>query len=81
MPHYFFDTRDNHRFIEDDVGLDYPDLEAVKVEAARALADFAREVIPGSVRRELAIEVRDERGPVLAAKMAFEAVVLREERT
>ena len=81
MPHYFFDTRDNDRFIEDDVGLDYFDLEAVKVEAARALADFAREVIPGSVRRELAIEVRDVRGPVLAATMAFEAVVLREERT
>ena len=74
---YFFDTRDNETFIPDDVGIDYPDLEAVKVEAARALAELARDVIPGSLRRELAIEVRDESGPVLRARMTFEAVILR----
>jgi hypothetical protein len=34
---YFFDSRDNETFIEDDVGLDYPDLDAVKVEAAARL--------------------------------------------
>jgi hypothetical protein len=77
VPLYFFDSRDNDRFIEDDVGLDYPNLEAVKVEAAPALAEFARDVIPGSLRRKLAIEVRDEQGPVLAAMMTFEAVIFR----
>jgi hypothetical protein len=51
MALYYFDMRDGDEFIDDDVGLDYPDLEAVKVEAARALADLARDVIPGSVRR------------------------------
>jgi hypothetical protein len=58
-------------------GLEYPDLDTVKVEAARALSELAREVIPGSVRRKLAIEVRDDQGPVLIASMAFEALVLR----
>ena len=77
MPLYFFDTRDNDTFIEDDVGVELPDLEAVKVEAARALAELARDVIPGSLRRELAVEVRDELGPVLRALMHFEAVILR----
>jgi hypothetical protein len=77
VPLYFFDSRDSDTLIEDDVGLDYPDLEAVKVEAARALAELAREVIPGTVRRKIAIEVRDEQGPVLIASMAFEAVILR----
>lgn len=79
MPLYFFDTRDNHDFLEDDVGLEFANLDAVKVEAARALADIARDVIPGSFKRDLAVEVRDELGPVLVARMTFEAIVLRAE--
>jgi len=31
MPLFFFDTRDNDAFVEDDEGLDFPDLEAVRV--------------------------------------------------
>ena len=77
MPRFFFDTRDNDLVLEDEVGLDYPDLEAVKVEAARALAELARDVIPGSLKRELAIEVRDELGPVLKARLTFEALIVR----
>jgi hypothetical protein len=75
---YFFDTRDNDDFIEDDVGLELPDLEAVKVQSGKALAELARDVIPGSVRRHLSIEVRDEEGPLLIAMMMFEAVILRQ---
>lgn len=77
MPLYFFDTRDDDHFIEDDVGLEFPDMDAVKVEAARALAELARDVIPGSLQRNLTVEVRDELGPVLKARLTFEAVVLR----
>ena len=77
MPLYFFDTRDNDDFVEDDTGLQLPDLEAVKVEAAKALAELARDVIPGSVKRKLSVEVRDQQGPVLKAIMTFEAVILR----
>ena len=77
MPLYFFDTRDNDVFVEDDIGIDYPDLETVKVEAARSLAELARDVIPGSLKRELAVEVRDALGPVLKARMSFEAILLR----
>lgn len=77
MPLYFFDTRDNDDFVEDDVGVEYPDLETVKVEAATALAELARDVLPGSLQRKLAVEVRDEQGPVLMALMTFKAVVLR----
>lgn len=77
MPRYFFDSRDNDGFILDDAGLEFPDIEAVKVQAAKALAELARDVIAGSVRRHLSIEVRDEQGPVLIAMMMFEALVLR----
>ena len=78
MALYFFNTRDDGMFVEDEIGIEYPDLEAVKVEAVRSLAELARDVIPGQMKRELAIEVRDAFGPVLWARMTFEAVVLRE---
>jgi hypothetical protein len=78
MPVYYFDTRDNDNFIEDDEGLDLPDIDAAKVAAATSLAELARDVLPGSLKRELAVEVRDNRGSVLKALMKFEAVVLRE---
>ena len=77
MPLYFFDTRDNDIFVRDDVGVEYPDLEAVKVAATKALAELARDVIPGSLKRELAVEVRDKAGAILIARMTFEAIILR----
>lgn len=79
MPLYFFDTRDNDEFVEDDVGTELPDIESVKIAAASGLAEIARDVIPGSLKRNLSIEVRDDLGPVLKALMSFEAIILRAE--
>lgn len=49
---YFFDTRDNGTFIEDDVGVELADLEAVKTQAALSLAELARDVLPGSIQTD-----------------------------
>jgi hypothetical protein len=76
VPLYFFDTRDGDTVIRDDIGLELPDLEAVKAQAALSLAELARDVLPGSMRREIVIEVRDERRPVMEARLIFEAVLL-----
>ena len=76
MPLYFFDTRDNDVFIEDDIGLNLPNLEAVKDQAAVSLAELARDVLPGSIKRTLTVEVRDEHQPVLRARLIFEALIL-----
>jgi hypothetical protein len=46
-----------------------------------ALTELAAEAVPGSLRRELAVEVRDALGPVLVARMIFEAVILRAAQT
>ncbi len=70
-------TRDDYDFIKDDISVDFPDLEAVEVEAARALAELARDVIPRSLKRKLAVEVWDALGPVLRAILTFDAVILR----
>ncbi len=77
MPKYFFDMRDNDALTPDDVGLDYSDIQAVKAEATRALAEMARDIVPATDRRELAIEVRDQSNrPVLRAMLTFEVQVL-----
>jgi hypothetical protein len=73
---YFFDTRDNDDFIEDDVGVELPNLDAVKHQAALSLAELARDVLPGSTKRNLAVEVRDERQAVMSGKLVFEAIML-----
>jgi hypothetical protein len=73
---YFFDTRDNGTFIEDDVGVELASLEAVKTLAALSLAELARDVLPGSIKRVLSVEVRDKVQPILRDVLTFEAVVL-----
>jgi hypothetical protein len=73
---YFFDTRDNGSFIEDDEGIELCDLEAVKRQAAISLTELAREVLPGSIQRELSVEVRDAFQPILRDVLTFEAIVL-----
>ena len=46
MARYFFDWRDNEEFEADDYGVELPDLEAVKVEASRALIERAHDLFP-----------------------------------
>jgi hypothetical protein len=77
MPHFYFDTREGADFVRDEIGLELDGIEAARDEATRGLADFARDAIPGSIRRELAVEVRDgtERA-LLRAALWFEVAVL-----
>lgn len=74
MPRYYFDTRDNDRFVPDEIGIEIATLEKVKRAASEAMADFAKDVLPGSVVRILSIEVRDGSGPVLRVMLRFEIV-------
>jgi len=69
--------RDNDALTRDDVGLDYSDIQAVKAEATRALAELACDIVPATDRRNLAMEVRDQSDrPVLRAMLTFEVQIL-----
>ena len=77
MALYYFDTRDDDEVITDDVGVEVADLETVKVIAAKALAELAVDVLPGSLERCLGIDVRDENShPVLTTELTFKARLL-----
>ena len=73
---YFFDTRDNGTFIEDDVGIELSGFQAAKDLAAVSLAEMAKDVLPGSIKRVLSVEVRDLLQPILRDVLTFEAISL-----
>ena len=75
MPRFYFDTTDGDALIEDETGLELSDLDEAKAEAARALADLARDVLPASEVRELAVNVKDEANTlVMRTVLRFEVV-------
>lgn len=67
MPRYYFDLRDGDCLAPDEEGVDLPDLVAVQNEAARAIADLARDTIRTSrsfgAARGLVIEARVRAAP------------------
>jgi hypothetical protein len=75
MPRYYFDMREGDEIAPDEEGMELRTLEAVQEEAARTLADMARDAIRGhsnGAGHQMSIEVRDEAGPVLQVKFTFE---------
>jgi hypothetical protein len=73
MPVFFFDHRDCDKHHPDDQGTDCRDIVAARLEATRALGEFAKDALPGSERREIAIEVSDEnRRPLFRTALWFE---------
>ncbi|TIX46555.1 MAG: hypothetical protein E5V36_00845 [Mesorhizobium sp.] len=64
MPRYFFDFADANDVYPDDQGTDLPDVEAAKVEAAKALAAIVKDKADGSAQ-DFAMIVRTETGEVL----------------
>ena len=71
MPRFYFDARADHVFIEDDEGVELPDLTAVEREALEVVANIGRDKIrTGSCA--VTIEVRTEdRRRVLAATVSL----------
>lgn len=76
MARFFFHTHDDTAVIEDDIGLDLPDLASVKAAAARSLAELALDVLPGCDERRLGVNVYDEQGQqVLTTELVFKVLV------
>jgi hypothetical protein len=73
MPLYYFDTRDDDEVTRDDVGLRLDGVQAARDLAAKSLAELAVDALPGSSRRCLGVDVRDERSAVLTTELIFEA--------
>jgi len=72
---YFFDIRDGDEIAIDEEGMVLPHIQAAQEEAARSLAGIAHDAVRGSasqgIGHRMAIEVRDDAGPVLRATFTF----------
>jgi hypothetical protein len=78
MPRYYFDNRDGEKLVPNDTGVVLPSIEQARDQAAQALAELAKDVLAGSIHRELATEIRNEAGePLLRATLVFEVERLR----
>jgi hypothetical protein len=72
MRRYFFDTRDNDAFLADEFGIEFRTLREARQEAARCLAEMAKEALQNSVVRELEVDIRDDSGqPLMRATLNF----------
>jgi hypothetical protein len=76
MPRYYFDLRDGDDLAVDEEGVELQDIELVQEEAARSLADMARDAVRSpthdrKLKHRMAIEVRDDNGPLLQVKFTF----------
>ena len=72
MTRYYFDIVMNGGTTADDEGMDLADIQAAQVEASRSLSDASENLFREGFSPDLAIEVRDEIGPVLRAAIKFE---------
>lgn len=76
MPRYYFDLRDETGIALDEEGLELSGPRAVQAEAAKSVADMARDAIlsaaPTGDRQTMAIDVRDTSGPVMQVTFSFE---------
>ena len=81
MPRYYFDLLEGDLLALDDEGLELSHLRAVQAEAAKSLADMARDAVnnfsPAVGRQDMAIEVRDDTGPLMQVRFTFEVESLR----
>ena len=75
MALYYFDLRDAGYLSVDEDGMELPTMQSVQIEAACSLVDLAKDAVwttaATGLGHQMAIEVRDENGPVLQANFTF----------
>jgi hypothetical protein len=60
MPRYFFDLINGEGPMRDDEGVELPDSDAVRREAAKIVTDIARDEVPKEQAVKIVVNVRDE---------------------
>jgi hypothetical protein len=72
MQRYYFDFRDGDRLHRDDAGEDISP-ERLRAMATKSLVELARDrLVDAGESRHLAIEVRDDNGPVMRVSLDFD---------
>jgi hypothetical protein len=80
MPRYYFPSWDGDKFLSDEDGVEFEDLDQARVAAVWSLAEMARDSLPTSLGdRVLKTHVMDGGGePLLELRLTFEIVGTKE---
>ena len=80
MAMYFFDFRSGDIVSMDDEGLELTDIDAAHTRAIQALADALENVfMQGRQNQHIAVDVRDDAGPVLEVTAVLGSKILRKQ--
>lgn len=83
MTRYYFDLRDEDGWSFDEEGIELPSILDAQWEAAKSLADVARDAVRISPQSEgpqsFSVEVRDDAGPVMQVRFCFEVSLKRQQ--
>ncbi|WP_063694839.1 DUF6894 family protein [Bradyrhizobium stylosanthis] len=71
MARYYFDLRDGTELFPDEEGVQLLTLQAAEMEAMRALGGMVQQLEPKAEGRDMAIEVRNEDGPLFQVALVF----------
>ena len=79
MPRYYFPSWDGDKFLSDEDGVEFVDLDQARVAAVCSLAEMARDSLPTSPgERILKVHLIDGGGePLLELRLTFEIVGTR----
>ncbi|WLB24068.1 DUF6894 family protein [Bradyrhizobium japonicum] len=70
MTRYYFDIRDDTGLYPDEEGLEFDTQQEAEVEAARSLANLAKDF--ATIRKDVSVEVRTESERVFQAAYIFD---------
>jgi hypothetical protein len=80
MAKYFFDFRSGSTSSKDEEGQELSHIEAAHKMAVEALGEGLKDfILEGVAEQQLAIEVRDELGPVLEVSAVLRSKILRKQ--
>jgi len=71
MSRFYFDVRDGDVLLPDEDGMEALDIDAAESEAIRTLLSIVKDLLDEQALRQIAIEVRDEVGPVLVVSSVW----------
>jgi hypothetical protein len=75
MARYYFDVFDDRGSVTDIEGIPFATIEGAKAEASGALAEIARDRLPGPDRLVFLVAVRDERkDPLFEVRLTIEVL-------
>jgi hypothetical protein len=60
MPRFYFDVREGSLFVEDEGGMEFPNLDKAEQEAIQAVVSIGKDRLPRGDTRDVTVEVRDE---------------------